>query len=457
MMHAPGAVHSYAPVAHKSTGEEVDAAEAALVAASTQPASASSSQPTDEKTALVRSMLVQRADAVIEMGESAELVQAESDQVVAPVAFSPAPSAAPSVGTAPRPKLSIGNFLETYIPPRVLGISYLAISAVIFSIQALFVSLVSQRMPSFQIVMFRCILQFGLSLFYFAISHLTLADATTIFFTAPLYTGILGFIFLGEAVAKFDMACTVASVFGVIMVVRPVFLFGATDSAASGVSTADGNGSVDANDPNVNTGSFHTAGIVAAIVGSLVSSFVYVAIRKVGPGVHPLVLVTYMGLVGMWFAPFGGLAQTFNWPADGEVWISLLMIGLLSFVGQMLFNAGVQREKAGPASMIRNLDVAFSFVWQVVIEGIVPNVWSVFGALIISASVVAMGIKKWRAEAPRTPPPTTTTSPPIATDRVDETVIELPTTASNEDQPIPTTPTHVPSLERMDPESPRLS
>ena len=76
----------------------------------------------------------------------------------------------------------------------------------------------------------------------------------------------------------------------------------------------------------------------------------------------------------------------------------LLFVGVTSFIGQIAFNAGVQLEKAGPASMIRNLDVAFSFFWQMIVQGISPSPWSVLGALIISASVVAMGVRKWRAD-----------------------------------------------------------
>ena len=224
------------------------------------------------------------------------------------------------------------------------------------------------------------------SCYYYSMSKLTLSDATTIFFTAPLYTGILGFIFLGEKVARADLALTLASVVGVVMVVRPDAIFGARDGGAAEADPAAGS-----------TGA-HTLGLVAAVCGSLVSAFVYIAIRKVGPGVNPLVLVCYMGLAGILLGPFGALVQTFVWPASVASWAILLFVGVTSFVGQILFNAGVQIEKAGPASMIRNLDVAFSFFWQMIVQGIAPSPWSVLGAVIISASVVAMGVRKWRAD-----------------------------------------------------------
>ena len=107
--------------------------------------------------------------------------------------------------------------------------------------------------------------------------------------------GILSPIFLGEKVARADLALTLASVVGVVMVVRPDAIFGARDSGAAEV------------DPAAGSAGAHTLGLVAAVCGSLVSAFVYIAIRKVGPGVNPLVLVAYMGLAGLLLGPFGAL------------------------------------------------------------------------------------------------------------------------------------------------------
>jgi drug/metabolite transporter (DMT)-like permease len=121
------------------------------------------------------------------------------------------------------------------------------------------------------------------SCYYYAMSRLTLADSTTIMFSSPLYTGILGWIFLRERVSKFDISLTLISIVGVLMVVRPRALFGDQgDLEAVPVGAED------------DSALLHTMGLMAAIAGSIVSAFVYVAIRKVGPGVNPLVLVSYM-------------------------------------------------------------------------------------------------------------------------------------------------------------------
>ena len=96
------------------------------------------------------------------MAERQEQLNQQTEAVLSIPTVPMAPAAPTTIppATERTNKLSIGNFLATYIPPRLLGVTYLALSAVIFSIQALFVSLVSQSMPSFQIVLFRCCLQF---------------------------------------------------------------------------------------------------------------------------------------------------------------------------------------------------------------------------------------------------------------------------------------------------------
>jgi len=432
----------------------------------TPSASISKPTPTHPKHESVRALLLQQSDAAIEMSmredalrnqlspDSATLTQAvtptaqvksldrysnsngythQLNDTLASPPSSPVPessqlptsplSSSAVAAAASRSYFSPAILCSRFMNSRLLGVSCLAISAVIFSLMSLLVSTLSETLPAFQIVWARCVIQFscaaascrfydvkilgprdrrpwlllrgslgftGFTCYYYAMSQLTLADATTIFFTAPLYTGILGYLFLKERISKFDIACTLVSVCGVIMIVRPPFIFGA-DS---------GDGSEDSgSDRTSNTGTAHTAGVIAAIMGSLFSACVYIAIRKVGPGVHPLVLVGYMGLVGMFIAPLLSIIQPFELPPTAEAWLGLIGVGLISFIGQIFFNKGVQLEKAGPASMIRNLDVAFSFMWQITIQGIHPHTWSVIGAIIISASVVVMGVRKWKAEA----------------------------------------------------------
>lgn len=85
-------------------------------------------------------------------------------------------------------------------------------------------------------------------------------------------------------------------------------------------------------------------------------------------------------------------------PSGMTVFILLGSIGVLGFAGQMFKTQGLKWEKAGPGSMMRNLDLVFAFVFQATVVGESVYVLSVLGALITLTSSVAMGVLKLRKE-----------------------------------------------------------
>ena len=272
----------------------------------------------------------------------------------------------------------ISAALASVPPPSVLqrwlGFIMLATSALCFSLMSLFVSLTGGRVNSFLLVWWRCVVQFSiavaillvrrvdirgpkgvrrwifargavgicsLSCFYFALTSLPLSEATVLFFTAPLWVSALGRVVLHESFDRYDALAAAASFIGVIFVARPSVLFGANaDDATVDAST-----------------SARSFSIFIALLGAFISAWVYIFIRRVGKGTDPLILVHYLGLLGVIFAPFDAIAETWSMP-EGNDLVYMLFLGLFAFAGQYLFNAGVQKEKAGVSSLIRNLDVS---------------------------------------------------------------------------------------------------
>ena len=297
---------------------------------------------------------------------------------------------------------------------RWAGFIMLAVSAFFFSVMSLGVSLTGGRVNSMLLVGWRCLAQLTLSLvillvqrqnllgekgkrkwiaargavgfcslscFYYALTHLPLSEATVLFFTAPIWTGILGRFVLNESFDRWDCVAAAASFIGVVFVARPSFLFGdnASDAAVSGGLSA------------------RAFGVFIALLGAFISAWVYIFIRKVGKGSHPLVLVAYLGAIGLAASPFDLLFETWTMPQGVDL-VYMALIGTFAFGGQYLFNAGVQKEKAGVSSLVRNLDIVFSFVWQLSVEGVTINGWSFLGACIVTGSVVGLGVRKWRRE-----------------------------------------------------------
>ena len=188
---------------------------------------------------------------------------------------------------------------------------------------------------------------------------------------------MLGKLVLHETFDRYDALCSVCSFVGVVLVARPPVIFGQNAGDQAVVeSTAERN-----------------FAIFIALLGAFISAWVYLAIRKVGKGTNPLVLVACLGWLGLLVCPFDLLVE--NWPMPSSVdWAFMLCIGVFAFAGQLLFNAGVQKEKAGISSLIRNLDIVFSVLWQLTVEAQPIHPLSLLGACIVTASVIGLGLRK---------------------------------------------------------------
>ena len=62
-----------------------------------------------------------------------------------------------------------------------------------------------------------------------SLKHLTIADATMIASTSPMYTVFWARLFLKEPVLKIDLLNFVMIFCGIVLIARPPFLFGLTD------------------------------------------------------------------------------------------------------------------------------------------------------------------------------------------------------------------------------------
>jgi len=68
------------------------------------------------------------------------------------------------------------------------------------------------------------------------------------------------------------------------------------------------------------------------------------------------------------------------------------MFGVL---GSMCLNRGLQMENAAPAALMRNIDIVFAFVFDVVCFGEQPHPLTVVGAVIVCLSTTGAVVLKW--------------------------------------------------------------
>ncbi|KAI8376641.1 hypothetical protein EDC96DRAFT_495297 [Choanephora cucurbitarum] len=311
------------------------------------------------------------------------------------------------------PLLSERSGHERYYQKKreMTGLLYMTLSALGFSTMSLLVKLSGSNFPSFEMVFARSVVQtffgvlgclllkkhplgepgvrgwlfvrglagtIGLSLFFYSITQLPLADATVVFFLGPSLTAILAALVLGEAFTLFDGICSAVCMVGVILVSKPHFLFGGQNDTTDDVSEWK-----------------RLFAVFCAFLGAVMSAVAYVTVRKIGRGAHFMVHVVYFGLVSGIVSPFGMfLLQKPVMPHGLHQYIMLILIGLTAFVGQCFLNQGLQMAPAGPGTLMRMNDVVFAFLFGILILNEYPDAYSVTGATLVVLMTSAMGIHK---------------------------------------------------------------
>ncbi|XP_007949473.1 solute carrier family 35 member G1 [Orycteropus afer afer] len=291
-----------------------------------------------------------------------------------------------------------------------LGLFYTLLSAFFFSVGSLFVKKV-QDIHAVEISAFRCIFQMlviipcliyrktgfigpkdqriflilrgllgstAMILIYYAFQATSLADATVITFSSPVFTSIFACIFLKEKYSLWDALFTLFAITGVIFIVRPPFLFG-SNTERMGESY-----------------SVHLKGTFAAIGHAVLAALTLVILRKMGKSVDYFLTIWYyviLGLVecviilfilGEWSLPYCGLDRLF-----------LILIGLFGLGGQVFLTKALQIEKAGLVAIMKAMDVVFAFIFQIIFFNDMPTWWTVGGALCVVASSTGAAIRKW--------------------------------------------------------------
>ena len=271
------------------------------------------------------------------------------------------------------------------------GLRYMAAGAFFFALMSALVKVAGTRLPTMEVVFARSVVVLAisalvlrragvsprgnrrgvlllrgglgfvaLSAFYYAVIHLPLADATVIQYTNPVFTALLAALLIGEGLRKREVSLALLSLVGVVVMVRPGFLFG------GGVPGL----------PPLAAG--------AALVGAVFSAAAYVAVRFLGRTENPVVIVYWFALVSaVGSLPF--LLADFVRPTGWE-WLVLLGVGVTTHLGQVFLTMGLREERAGRAMAVAYLQIVFAAVWGLLLFAEVPDRWTVLGAGLIVAA-----------------------------------------------------------------------
>ncbi len=279
-------------------------------------------------------------------------------------------------------------------------------SAFYFSIMSVLVKLAGKTVPFQEIVLARTIVAFtlsyimirrmkvspwgnrksllimrgvfgfgGLSCFYYAVTHLPLADVTVIQYTNPVFVALLAALVLGERIAGVAFLAAFVSLVGVGIIAQPSFIFG-------GESTLD---------------SFD---VMIAVIGAVFSAFAYTTVRKLGETEIPVVVVFWFPMVSLPFITPWALSTGYI-PDLTEIAI-LIGVGISTQIAQIRMTQGLQLEAAGRATSMTYLQIVFATVWGVLLFGEVPSIWTAIGGFLIVICIFL--VARARTPAPSAQP-----------------------------------------------------
>lgn len=214
---------------------------------------------------------------------------------------------------------------------------------------------------------------FGVFSLYYSLMYLSVSDAVTITFLVPSVTGFLAWAILREKWSLTEAGGGLISLFGVLLIARPSFLFGS--------KVGEENDQVESSDPKE-----RLIGTLVGLVGVCGASGVYIIIRKIRGKVPSLMMVQYFALccVGITFVALITVpGLSFKAPQTLKQWLLFLGLGVSGFCMQFLLTEGIMREKASRASAMLYVQVIYSIFWEVVIWGHLPGFSSICGIVII--------------------------------------------------------------------------
>lgn len=273
--------------------------------------------------------------------------------------------------------------------PRSAGAYAVLVSAAAFAAMTAAAKLVGARLPVFEIVFVRALFSVlvtaallrrvrspllgtrrpllalrglfgfcGLSCSFYAVIHLPLAEATLLQFMHPVFTVALAALLLGERIGRGIVVGIPLALAGVLLVVRPGFLFGGAaaplDPFAVGV----------------------------ALAGAFFAADAYVTVRHLArTGEHPLAIVFSFPAVTLALSlPL--LWIDFVWPRGAD-WLWLLVTGTTAQIGQMALTRGIQLLPASRATTYSYAQIVFAGGLGALCFGETPGGLSAIGGALV--------------------------------------------------------------------------
>ena len=166
--------------------------------------------------------------------------------------------------------------------------------------------------------------------YFFTLQNIPLAGAVTIHYMAPIFTSLLGIWIVKEKVKPWQYLFFLLSFIGIIVI--------------QGVDTRISLGYA-----------------LIGVFGAVFTGLAYNMIRKLKHSEHPLVIIFYFPLVSI---PVTGVITIYQWVLPGaQDWLFLLLVGILTQLGQFYMTKSYQSEELSKVSVISYIGILFALCY----------------------------------------------------------------------------------------------
>ena len=197
---------------------------------------------------------------------------------------------------------------------------------------------------------------------YYSVTTLPLAEATILQYVHPVFTALLGLLFLKERIQTPTIMCIALCLLGLLVMVQP---------ALNGNQVND----------------LPLFSVATALLGAFGSSIAYVVVRKLSQTEDSSVIIFYFPLVAL---PISLVLiwGNFVWPSL-FLTMMLILVGIFTQVGQYGLTKAMQTQAAGQASAYSYVQIVFSALIGVWLFNEVPSVWTyIGGSLIVTGALI---------------------------------------------------------------------
>jgi len=191
--------------------------------------------------------------------------------------------------------------------------------------------------------------------YFYTVTVMNLTDAITLKQLSPFFIIILASIWLGEKITLKQYVIFIIAFMGALLIIKPGFRLDIFPA-------------------------------MIGIIGAMLTAGSHVAVRNLRLTDHPLVIVNYFGyIIGLMSLGILLLQGNFIFPDAFNIFI-LFLLGLVGLGAQFALTKAYQLAPAKLVSFYLYLEIIFGTFLVILFFREIPDIFSIFGALLIIAS-----------------------------------------------------------------------